>query len=242
MAAVMSQNQHSIQKAYYKSFRDGDKIWVYPKLGGPAFRRPISWCTAEGDFQSEILEKAQDTLIENHGIKSIWHLLKPGRIPPDQYETLLRWLALHLTRNQKARAMFFPSNQDYEREFPIEFARQLAGLRSAYTVADVYTCNSPQFLITSDNPIIEFDVECGANSILLLPISPSKLVQLSADGRRWQHEKIRVEECVNAMVCASAFNYVFSHRGDVDMRKCREAAEQISANPVLEKHWFEPAF
>jgi hypothetical protein len=239
MVTVMSQSQHSIQKAYYKSFRDGDRIWVYPKLGGQAFRKPISWCTAEIDFQSEPLEKAQDKLIENRGIKYIWHLLKPGRVPPDQYEALLRWLALHLTRNQKARGVFFPTNQDYEREFPVEFTRQLLGLRSSYTVADVYTCDSRKFLITSDNPVLEFDVERGGKSLLILPIAPSKFVQLSSDGRRWHHEERSVEELVNAMIWASAFKYVFSHRGDFNITTSKENAESFNIVPVFETQSFQ---
>src|SRR5947208_1235660 len=150
----MDQNQHSIQKAYYKSFRDRGEIWVYATQGGKPFRKPISWCAAEINFQSKSLEEAQNKIIENHGIKAIWHLLVPGRLSEEQYSVLLAWIALHLTRNQKARDTFFLSDQDYEKEFPVEFVRQLAGLQSSYKVADVYTCNSSHFLVTSDNPVV----------------------------------------------------------------------------------------
>jgi hypothetical protein len=231
--------QHGIQEAYYKSFRDRGKIWVYPKVGGPAFRKPISWCTTETDFQSEALEKAQADIIENHGIKAIWHLLKPGRLSHQQYELLLKWIALHLTRNPKARSTFFESREAYGREFPIEFSRQLFGLGSSYAVADVYTCDSPQFLVTSDNPVLEFDVEQGGKSILVLPISPSKFVQLSSDGRRWQHEERTVEELMNTMICASAFKYVFSHQGDFNIRTSKENAERFNIVPVLETQSFQ---
>jgi hypothetical protein len=227
-------NQHGVQEAYYKSFRDRGQIWVYPKAGEQAFRKPISWCTAETDFQSKELEKAQCDIIENHGIKAIWHLLKPGRLSDEQYKILLGWIALHLTRTPKMRSALFQTNQDYEREFPVEFTRQLLGLRASYIVADVYACDSPKFLTTSDNPVLEFDVERGGKSILILPISPSKFVQLSSDGRRWQHEERSVEELVNAMIWASAFKYVFSHRGDVDITKCNEIAERFEIAPVLE--------
>jgi hypothetical protein len=73
-------NQHGVQEAYYKSFRDRGQIWIYPKTGGRAFRKPISWCTAETDFQSERLEKIQGEVVENHGIRAIWHLLNLGRL------------------------------------------------------------------------------------------------------------------------------------------------------------------
>ena len=230
----MNQKQHSIQEAYYKSFRNGGKIWVYPKLGGKRFRKPISWCTAESDFQSPSLEEVQSKIIENQGIKAIWHLLKPGHLSEKQYEILLGWIALHLTRNQRARGTFFETNQDYEREFSAEFVRQLAGLRSSYRVADVWTCNSPAFLVTSDNPIVEFDVERGCKSILILPISPSMFVQLSSDGERWQHEKLSVEEFVNAMIWELAFKYVFSDRDRVDITEYTETAERFGFKPVLE--------
>ena len=232
--------QHGVQEAYYKSFRDRGQIWVYPKLGGPAFRKPISWCTAETDFQSEPLEKAQANTIENHGIKAVWHLLKPGRLSHEQYELLLKWMALHLTRNPKARTTFFESNQAYEREFPVEFSRQLFGLQSSYAVADVYMCNSPQFLVTSDNPVLEFDIEHGGKSILIVPISPSKFVQLSSDGRRWHHEERTVEELINAMICASAFKYIFSHQGDFSITRCKENAESFNIVPVLETQSLSP--
>ncbi len=147
-------NQHCIQEAYYKSFRDKGEIWVYPNVGGQAFRKPISWCTAETDFQSKELEKMQTDIIEDHGIRAIWHLLKPGRLSEQQYKILLGWIALHLTRAPKVPPnTLFQTNQHYEREFPVEFTRQLLGLRSSYTVADVYTCYSPKFLITCDNPV-----------------------------------------------------------------------------------------
>jgi len=232
-------NQHGVQEAYYKSFRDRGQIWVYPKVGGQAFRKPISWCTAESDFQSAELEKAQDKLIENHGIKAIWHLLKPGRLSEQQYKILLGWIALHLTRTPKTRNTLFQTSQDYERDFSVEFTRQLLGLRSSYAVADVYTCDSPKFLITSDNPVLEFDVERGGKSILILPISPSRFVQLSSDGRRWRHEERSVEELVNAMIWASAFKYVFSHRGDADITKCKGIAERFDIAPVLETQSFQ---
>jgi hypothetical protein len=235
-------NQHGVQEAYYKSFRDKGEIWVYPTVGGRAFRKPISWCTAETDFQSKELEKVQADIIENHGIKAIWHLLKPGRLSEQQYKILLGWIALHLTRAPKVRSSLFQTNEDYEREFPVEFSRQLLGLRSSYAVADVYTCDSPKFLLTSDNPVLEFDVERGGKSILILPISPSRFVQLSSDGRRWRHEERSVEELVNAMIWRSAFKYVFSDRGDVDIANCKETAERFCGAPVLETQSFQLSF
>jgi hypothetical protein len=232
-------NQHGVQEAYYKSFRDKGKIWVYPKVGGQAFRKPTSWCTAETDFQSKELEKVQADIIESHGIRAIWHLLKPGRLSEQQYKILLGWIALHLTRAPKVRNTLFQTNQHYEREFPVEFTRQLLGLRSSYAVADVYTCDSPKFLITCDNPVLEFDIERGGKSILILPISPARFVQLSSDARRWQHEECSVDEFVNAMIWASAFKYVFSHRGDVDITKCKEISERFDIAPVLETQSFQ---
>jgi len=230
----MKQKQHSVQEAYYKSFRDRGKIWVYPKDGRKPFRKPTSWCTTETDFQSASLEEAQSKIIENHGIKAIWHLLTPGRLSEEQYKILLAWIALHLTRNQKARATFFRTNQEYEKEFPVEFGRQLAGLHLCFRVADVYASKPLQFLVTSDNPLVEFEVERGGKSILILPISPSMFVQLSFDGQRWEHEKLPVEDFVNTAICASAFKYIFSDRDQVDITNYKKTGELFGFKPVLE--------
>jgi len=93
--------------------------------------------------------------------------------------------------------------------------------------------------MTSDNPVLEFDVERGGKSLLILPIAPSKFVQLSSDGRRWHHEEKSVEELVNAMIWASAFKYVFSHRGDFDITRYKEIAERLDIAPVLETQSFQ---
>jgi hypothetical protein len=63
------------------------------------------------------LEKAQDRIIETHVIKVILRLLKPDRLSDHHYQLLLRWMALYLTRNQKARSIFYQSAGNFEKSF-----------------------------------------------------------------------------------------------------------------------------
>ena len=65
-------NKHHVQEAYLKSFEDqSGKLWVYPKTGGKAFKRPAKYCTAEEDFQSDELESMQNRLVETPGIRAL---------------------------------------------------------------------------------------------------------------------------------------------------------------------------
>src|SRR5882757_1673764 len=107
-------NQHSIQEAYFKPFRNSDdKIWVYPKDGSGKFHKPTSWCTAETDFQSEILERAQANIIESSGIEALRVLLSARQLTDSEYDLLLQWIALHMLRNQRMRNAPMKTISDY---------------------------------------------------------------------------------------------------------------------------------
>jgi hypothetical protein len=161
-------NQHSFQKAYYDLFCDaGGMIWVYPKEGGKSFRKPTSWCTAETDFQSASLEKAQANFIESPGIKALRNLTE-GKQSESEYNFTLQWIALHLIRNQKMRDMVMKDGEDYERQFPEEFEKEVLYLKSRYTAA--YSFKTSNFFITSDNPIME--ICCSEQRLLFFAFSP----------------------------------------------------------------------
>jgi len=97
-------NQHSIQKAYLKTFADqSGRVWVYAKAGGRAVPKSPVQCAAEEDFQSPALEFYQNQVIEIPGIKA---LRVNGSLSPEEFEQMSMWAALHIIRTQKARQQF----------------------------------------------------------------------------------------------------------------------------------------
>lgn len=226
-------NQHSIQGAYFKSFRNADgKVWVYPKEGGDRFQKPTSWCTAENDFQSEALERAQANIIELPGIKALRSLLSPSGLSELEYDLLSQWSALHILRNQRMRSALKEAGKDYEKEFPNEFEMELLFSKGYYTHAKVYTCSGSNFFVTSDDPVVEFS--CSDHCVRFFVVSPQKLVQLSSRDGMFSHEQECFEDVVNSMILSKAFKHIYSHRDDVDINKYKRIADKWGMIPRLE--------
>lgn len=221
-------NQHSVQKAYLKSFAEkSGRLWVYPKTGGRPFPKPPGECAADEDFQSPALELYQNKFIENPGIKA---LRATGALTDSEYEQISLWMGLHIIRNPKTRRELFSSGQDYEQRFYIELEKErfFAGYyRHVYT----HVCDSPLFLITSDNPVIEFEhtgffLRCCA-------LSPQKLIVFSPHDGKLDHE-VGLEDFVNAMVWGAACDSIYSHRPDVQVEHLKEIAEAYGFEATLE--------
>lgn len=221
-------NQHSIQKAYLKSFANGSgRLWVYPKMGGRPFPKPPGECTADEDFQSPGLEIYQNKIIETPGIKA---LRAAESLTASEYEQISLWMGLHIIRNPKARRELFSSAQDYEQRFHAELEKQRLFAdydRNVYP----HICDSPRFLITSDNPVIEFEYEGFFVRCCLL--SPRKLIVFSFHDRKLDHE-VGLEEFVNAMVWGAAGDFIYSHRADVQIEHFKGIAEAYGLEAVIE--------
>ena len=226
-------NQHSIQEAYYKAFRNvDDKIWVYPKDGSEKFSKPTSWCTAENDFQSAALEHAQANVVESSGIKALRSLLCSRGLSESEYTFVSQWIALHMLRNQRMRNAPSGLVKDYEHGFPAEFEKELLFLQSHYKFVHVYTSTTSSCFITSDDPLLEF--QCGEDMVLFLTITPQKLVRLSPRIETLKCEEACFEDFVNAMIWSKAFKYAFSHSDDVDVKKLEAIAEKWNMKPRWE--------
>ena len=226
-------NQHSVQEAYFKSFRNSDgKVWVYPKEGSGRFQKPTSWCTAENDFQSEALEKAQANIVESPGIRALRSALKPSGLSELEYNLLLQWSALHILRNQRMRSALKDAGKDYEWEFRGEFEMELLFSKGYYTHAKVYTCSGSSFFVTSDDPIVEFS--CYDHYVRFFVISPQKLIQLSSRDGMFSHEQECFEDFVNSMILSKAFKHIYSHRDNVDVTRYKSIADKWDMIPRLE--------
>ena len=226
-------NQHSIQEAYLKLFRDSvtGKIWVYPKDGRGKFQKPTSWCTAEPDFQSELLERAQNRIVETPGIQALRRLLESDALSETEYQLVHQWTVLHIFRNLKMRVALKQSGRHYEREFSEEFEKELFFSKSYYKFVHPYTCTGSNFFVTCDHPVIEM-VSSGSMARFLV-VSPRKLVQFSSRDGILVHNEEKFEDFVNSMMWNVAIAHVFSHSGDVDTGRFKVIADKWGAEAVL---------
>jgi rhodanese-related sulfurtransferase len=226
-------NQHHVQEAYLESFRDSKtgKVWVYSKTTGEKFQKSTKHCTAEIDFQSAQLEKAQNDIVESPGITALKQLQLKGSISDAEYHLISQWTALHLIRNIKMRRVFEESGQDYETEFAEEFRKELAFSKSYLCFVHDYKCSGINFFVTSDHPIVEFD--CLGDIVRFFVLSPQRLLQFSSRNDVFSHEKESIEDIVNSMLWASS-SEIFSHRSDVDIEKLKTISEKWNMTPRLE--------
>ena len=195
-------------------------VWVYPKNGDRVMRKPTTWCTAENDFQSMELEQAQAKGIESPGIVALRNILEGQPTSPADYHFITQWCSLHILRNKRMRN-YFP---DYQKQFPVEFEREVEFSERFFKFMSVYTCTDTGFFITSDHPVVEFP--CDGHKIRLLIISPQKLVQFAPIRGNFSHGDGSFEDVVNAMTWGHALNHVYSHRGDVDTARLKSIADK----------------
>jgi hypothetical protein len=226
-------NQHHVQEAYLKSFRDPKtgKVWVYSKTTGERFQKSSEHCSAEIDFQSAQLEKAQNDIVESPGIKALKQLQLSGGLSDAEYHLVSQWTALHLIRNAKMRQVFNEAGQDYEKQFSDEFEKELAFTKSYFGFVSTYTSSNANFFVTSDHPVLE--VKCSNHFVRLFVLSPQKLIQFSSLTGNISHEQESMEDFVNSMLWAQS-SEIYSHRGDVDTNKLKTVVEKWNMIPRLE--------
>lgn len=203
-------NQHHVQKAYLKNFSGKDgKVWVHEKNLKRPYLKPVSQCTIEEDFQSEFLEKYQSTIIESPGIRALRKLPNAQGITEADFESAKYWTALHCIRNKRYRSM---PRVDYESNF-----RQLIEIEKKfsryYSYCFKYKCDEGKYLVTSDNPILEFTI--GEYCIRILTLSPSELLTFSPIDGIPTHEELEFTEFVNSMLWANSSNQVFSNQKEL---------------------------
>jgi hypothetical protein len=226
-------NQHSIQEAYLKTFAaTGGRIWAYSKRGGKPVPKSPGQCAAEEDFQSERLEFYQQQVIENPGIKA---LRAKGELSDDEFEQMSIWMGLHIIRTPKAREQLFQSTADYEARFHDEL--RIERLFSAYfRYAHTHTVVEPNFVVTSDDPVIEFT--CADFMVRACALSPQKLIFFSPWQGKFEHE-LAMYDFFNAMMWGAPGDSLYSHRGDLRLEDLREFARAYDLRAAVEDVQFE---
>jgi len=225
-------NQHSVQEAYLKKFAaPGGRIWVYSKEGGEPVPKPPRQCTSEEDFQSAQLEFYQQQVVESPGIKS---LRVNGALSDDEFEQMSIWMGLHIIRTRKAREQLFESAADYERRFHDELRNEQL-FSAYYRYAYTHGVAAPNFVVTSDDPVIEFTVP-GA-IVRACALSPEKLIFFSPNPGKLEHE-LPLHDLFNAMMWGSPGDYLYSHRRDLRINDLRDSAREYDLRAVIEDMQF----
>src|SRR6266478_246931 len=199
-------NQHSVQRAHLKLFTDKNgRVWVYSKTAGRPVPRSPRDCAAEQDFQSSQLEFLQKKFIETPGIKAV---RVAGSLSQSEYEQVSMWMALHLLRSPKARAELFESKEDYEKRLVSELKIERL-FSNYYRHGYTHVVPEPDFVITSDNPVIEF--ASGSFLIRACALNPQKLIFFSPEPGELEHD-LKIHDFFNAMMWGGPGEHVFSHR------------------------------
>lgn len=227
-------NQHSVQEAYLKTFAAASgRIWVYSKRAGRGRpkAKPAGQCAAEEDFQPKHLEDYQQQVIESAGIKA---LRRDGCLSDDEAEQIGMWMALHLIRTQKAREQLFESPADYERRFHQELWKEQQ-FAAYYPWAYTYSVAEPDFVITSDDPVVEFWCECFL--IRACALNPQKIIFFMPRPQPFGHE-LPMHDFFNAMMWASPGDRLYSHRADLRIEQLAEFAREYHMQPKIEDMQF----
>ena len=228
-------NQHSIQEAYLKKFAaPGGRIWVYSKRGGKPVLKSPAQCAAQEDFQSEALEFYQQQVIESPGIKA---LRANGELSDEEFEQMSMWMGLHIIRTKSAREQLFQSAADYESGFHDELRKEQL-FSGYYRYAYTHAVAEPNFVVTSDDPVIEFS--CEHFFIRACAVTPQKLIFFSPLPGKFEHE-LPMHDFFNAMMWGSPGDCLYSHRADLRVDDLREFARAYDLRAVIEDVQFEVA-
>jgi hypothetical protein len=229
----ITMNQHSIQKAYLKKFAaPGGRVWVYSKNGGEPTPEPPGKCASEEDFQSDTLEFYQQKVIESPGIKA---LRVNGSLSDDEFEQMSMWMGLHIVRTEKARQQLFASAADYERRFRDELRKERQ-FSAYYRYAYTHLVAEPNFVVTSDDPVVEF--WCEDFLMRACAVSPQKLIFFSPREGKFGHE-LPLHDFFNAMMWGSPGQRLYSHRADLRVDDLKENALKYDIRAVVEDLQFE---
>jgi len=178
------------------------------------------------------LEFYQQQVIETPGIKA---LRVDGSLSQEEFEQVSMWMGLHIIRTLKAREQFFESAADYEQRFhdELEKERQFSAYyRFAYTHAII----EPNFVVASDDPVIE--MMCEGFLMRACALSPRKLIFFSPVDGKFEHE-LAMHAFFNAMMWGSPGDHLYSHRPDLRVEDLREFARAYDLRAVIENVQFE---
>lgn len=205
---------------------------MYSKLGGEPVAKPPGQCAAEEDFQSEQLEFYQQQVIESPAIKA---LRVNGSLSDEEFDQMSMWMGLHIIRTKKAREQLFESAADYERRFQTELRKEQL-FSAYYRYAHTHAVAEPNFVVTSDDPVIEF--MCEDFFVRTCALSPRKLIFFSPGEGKLAHE-LPLHDFFNAMMWGSPGARVYSHRADLDVDQLKESARVYDIRSQLENVNFE---
>ncbi len=228
-------NQHSIQKAYLRTFAaPSGCVWVYSKAGGRPVPKSPAECAAEDDFQSAELEFYQQKIVETPGIRA---LRVDGSLSAEEFERISLWMGLHVIRTKKAREQLFESAADYAQRFRDELWKEQL-FSAYYRYAYIHVVAAPNFVITSDDPVVEFT--CEGSYIRACALSPRKLIFFSPIDGKFEHE-LPMHDFFNAMMWGSPGEHLYSHRSDVPTTDLTEFVRIYDLHGVIEDVNFEIA-
>lgn len=226
-------NQHHIQEAYLKGFCVNGKVWAHDKYTQKSSPRPVRRCTNEEDFQSEQLEDFQNRMIESPGIKKLRKLISDDNISDDEFEIIMLWTALHCIRNEEFRNA---TGNDYTHSF-YSLLKTEELFSNYYSHCFKYRCDEGKYLVTSDNPIVEFTV--GEYYLRILALSPHELVLFSPIDGIPTHQEVEFSDMVNSMLWAGSFRQVFSNQRTLPIPSYEQNIRNWNLEPVLETMKFK---
>ena len=171
-------------------------------------------------------------MIESPGIRA---LRVDGSLSQEEFEQMSIWMAVHIIRTKPAREKLFASDADYEGRFHDELRKEQL-FSAYYRFAYTHTAAEPNFVVTSDDPVIEFS--CADFLIRACALSPQKLVFLSPREGKFEHE-LPMHDFFNGMMWGSPGEQLYSHRADLRVDDLREFACAYDLRAVVEDVQFE---
>jgi len=126
-------NQHSIQEAYFKPFRNSDdKIGFIQKTAVENFTSRHLGALLKPISNLKFLNELKPTLLNRLELRLYEFCYPHANLQTLSMICLLQWISLHMLRNQRMRNAPMRAIGDYEREFPSEFEKELIYLQSNY--------------------------------------------------------------------------------------------------------------
>jgi len=225
--------QHSVQSAYLKNFVSKGKVWSYNKESKLYVSKAPSKCTIEKDFQPEELEKLQNKEIETIAIRKMRDMAGGQNLSEQEIKVIMHWTALHCIRSKNYRENSgFSYVEDYHSLMNIE-KLFLPYYRYVYE----YKCTSGDYFITSDNPVIELNVDDF--TVRVMAWSPIKAFLFSPKDGLLSHELLSFPMMVNSMHYASCYREIYSHTKELPIIEYMSICEQWGIVQQLEDMVFK---
>src|ERR1044072_8547984 len=144
-------------------------------------------------------------------------------------------MGLHIIRTPKAREQLFQSAADYERRFHDELRKEQL-FSAYYRYAYIHVVAAPNFVVTSDDPVIEFT--CAGFLMRACALSPQKLIFFSPLEGKFEHE-LAMHDFFNALMWGSPGECLYSHHADLRVEDMRKFARAYDLRAVIEDVQFE---